>query len=296
MLALTQKKIVPQMDAIHIHGIWEPQLIHTAKIARRHHKPYIVLLHGMLLPWSIQRGPLKKKLMLAMGAKRMLSHGILQFGSDDEELAARKLGYTNRGVIIPNGTSPEEVADLPAAGTFRKLHPQLADDPYILFLGRLHEQKGIDLLLAAFELVLKKVPNARLVIAGPAYGTPVKPNSDRVLIPGPIFGTEKLAALHDAACFCLPSRHEGFSLAVLEALACGTPVVISPECHFPQVAQSGAGLIPSLDPPAIAEALCRMLQDRDFRNGAGTAAKKLVTTQYTWMQVAAQIVDTYSIA
>ena len=298
------KQIVPQMDAIHIHGIWEPQLLHVAKIARQHHIPYIVLLHGMLLPWSIQRGPLKKKLMLAMGAKRMLRHSLLQFGSSDEELAARKLGYKNPGVIIPNGTSPEEVADLPAPGTFRKLHPQLEDRPYILFLGRLHEQKGIDLLLSAFQQVLTKVPLAKLVIAGPDYGRSAAIQSQitaanlqhHLLLTGPIFGPEKLAALHDATCFCLPSRHEGFSLAILEALACGTPVVISPECHFPEVAQSGAGLIPALNPQAIANALCRMLQDPNFRNQASTAAKMLVTTQYTWTRVAEQIIQAYKTA
>jgi glycosyltransferase involved in cell wall biosynthesis len=111
---------------------------------------------------------------------------------------------------------------------------------------------------------------------------------------GPVFGQEKLAALRDAVCFCLPSRHEGFSLAVLEALACGTPVVISPECHFPQVAVSGAGLIPSLEPAAIADALCRMLEDREFRDRAAVAAKDLVNTHYTWTQIARQVVDAYS--
>ena len=59
------------MDALHIHGIWEPQLLHTARIARRHNIPYIVLLHGMLLPWSMQRGrSWKKKFVLAIGAKK----------------------------------------------------------------------------------------------------------------------------------------------------------------------------------------------------------------------------------
>jgi glycosyltransferase involved in cell wall biosynthesis len=298
------KKIVPEMDALHIHGIWEPQLIHAARVARNYRIPYIVLLHGMLLPWAIQRGNWKKRLVLVLGAKKMLENGILQFGSRDEETATRALGHTNPGVIIPNGTSPEEVADLPPAGTIRKLRPTLGDNPYVLFLGRLHEQKGIDLLLPAFRIVSKKIPNAKLVIAGPDYGHSAEIQAqitfngleDRLILTGPIFGAEKLAALRDASCFCSPSRHEGFSLAILEALACGVPVVISPECHFPEVAEAGAGLIPPLEPPAIAEALCRMLEDVEFRNNAATAARNLVFTKYTWMQVAERIVEAYKIA
>ncbi len=297
------RELVPRMDAIHIHGVWEPQLIHTASIARKLAKPYLVLLHGMLLPWSMRRGVWKKKCVLAIGAKKMLAGGILQFGSKDEEVAARQLGFANPGVVIPNGTSPEEVAELPAPGTIRRLHPRLGDDPYVLFLGRLHEQKGVDLLLKAFAIVTTKIPNARLLIAGPDYGRSDEIQAqikdaglqERLLLIGPIYGQEKLAALRDANCFCLPSRHEGFSLAVLEALACGVPVVISPECHFPEVAESGAGLIPPLDPEEIARSLCRMLQDKPFRDSAAIAAKELVTTRYTWPGVAKQIVEAYGV-
>jgi glycosyltransferase involved in cell wall biosynthesis len=294
--------LVPSMDAVHIHGLWEPMLLHAASCARKFNKPYMVLLHGMLLPWPMKRGIWKKRLVLTIGARKMLDHGILQFGSKDEETAVRKLGVLSPGAIIPNGISPEEVADLPAMGTMRQLHPQLGQDPYVLFLGRLHEQKGVDLLVAAFELVLRQMPDARLVIAGPDYGrsTAIENQiksagiADRLLLIGPIFGDEKRAAIREAVCFCLPSRHEGFSLAVLEALSIGTPVVISPECHFPEVAAAGAGLIPNLEPAAIAEALQRMLQDLPFRNAAALAAKELVFTQFTWNQMAQRIIEAYS--
>lgn len=292
-------ELVPRMDAVHIHGVWESQLYRTAAVARRHAKPYLILLNGMLLPWAMRRGRLKKRLTLLAGAHTMLAHGILQFGSRDEELAAKTLGYTNRGVIIPNGISPEEYADLPQPGALRAAHPELKDYPYILFLGRLHEQKGIDLLLAAFEKVIDKHSTVRLVIAGPDFGRAGEIQSrasaiqDRLLLIGPIFGPQKLAALRDAVCFCLPSRHEGFSLAVLESLACGTPVVISPECHFPQVAESGAGLIPGLDPTAIAAAIDRMLIDPGLRAQASIAASNLIDTGYTWKQVAERVIAAY---
>jgi glycosyltransferase involved in cell wall biosynthesis len=290
------RELLPQMDAVHLHGVWESQLFRTASIARQHSKPYLILLNGMLLPWAMQRGKWKKRITMCAGAHEMLKHGILQFGSKDEQIAAEKLGYTNRGVIIPNGISPEEYENLPPVGSLRAAHPRLRDDPYVLFLGRLHEQKGIDLLLAAFQIVMQKHPGARLVIAGPDYGRSTEIQSrtlaagiqDRLLMIGPIFGPEKRAALRDAVCFCLPSRHEGFSLAVLEALACGTPVVISPECHFPEVAESGAGLIPALEPSEIAQAIGRILEDDVFRAKASVAAKSLVAERYTWAHLAAE--------
>jgi glycosyltransferase involved in cell wall biosynthesis len=169
-----------------------------------------------------------------------------------------------------------------------------------LFLGRLHEQKGIDLLLAAVQIIMQKHPTARLVIAGPDYGRSTEIQSrtlaagiqDRLLMIGPVFGPEKLAALRDATCFALPSRHEGFSLAVLESLACGTPVVISPECRFPEVAECGAGLIPPLQPAAIAEAIGRMLEDESFRSQASTAARNLAN-RLGWADAAARTVNAY---
>ena len=283
------QRLVPAADAVHLHGVWEPQLLHAAAVAQRVGKPYLVLLNGMLLPWAMARGTAKKRLAMRMGRRRMLAGGVLHCGSDDEVAAARALGLTNPGVVIPNGAFPDEFADLPPEGTFRSRHPELADHPYVLFVGRLHEQKGIDLLLAAFDTVAARHATARLVIAGPDYGVALPPMNGRVLRVGPVYGRDKLAALRDAACFCLPSRHEGFSLAVVEALACGVPVVVSTECHFPEVATAGAGIVTPLDPAAIADALLRVLSDDSFR-GVG---RRMVAERYNWATIAAETVRAY---
>ncbi len=278
-------RLVPAADAVHLHGIWEPQLLHAAAAARRHGKPYLVLLNGMLMPWAMGRGGLKKHVALRLGRRRMLAGGVLHCGSGDEAASAAGYGPT---VVIPNGAFPDEYADLPPVGTFRAAHPGLGDDPYVLFVGRLHEQKGIDLLLAAFDIVTAQHPTARLVIAGPDYGVDLPP-LPRVHRVAPVYGRDKLAALADAACFCLPSRHEGFSLAVLEALACGVPVVVSTECHFPEVALAGAGVVVRLDPGEIAAGLLRVLADPSFR-GVG---RTMVAGRYHWMTVAAETVRAY---
>jgi glycosyltransferase involved in cell wall biosynthesis len=295
------EQIVGQMDIVHIHGIWEPQLWHAAYFARQHHKPYLVLLHGMLFPWAMQRGKLKKRLAFAMGARSMLNYGVFQFGNKDEEISTCQLGFKQPGAVIPNGISLEVFEALPAPGTFARLRPELENNPFVLFLGRLHEQKGIDLLLSAFEKALKEKPSVRLVIAGPDYGRSDliqkqivdAKMQNRILLTGPIFGEEKLAALREAVCFCLPSRHEGFSLAILEAMTVGTPVVISAQCHFPEVAEAGAGAIVPLDPLEICKAILSFLNDSAYRDKTGRAARQLVLKDFVWPEIARKTIAVY---
>ena len=110
---------------------------------------------------------------------------------------------------------------------------------------------------------------------------------------GPLHGARKYAALRSAACFCLPSRQEGFSIAILEAMACGLPVVISEECHFPEVAQSGAGRVVPLEPAALAAALGEVLEDRNAARRMGDAGAQLVQSRYTWPGIAEQFLSIY---
>jgi glycosyltransferase involved in cell wall biosynthesis len=299
--AAMARKIVPKMDILHIHGLWESQLARSATVAHRLRIPFVITPHGMLHPWSLAQSRWKKKFSLATGFRTILNRcAFLHLLNRDEQNLLAPLNLHCPTKVIPNGISPEEFENAPPTGTIRNLFPALGDSPYILFLGRLHEQKGVDLLLAAFGLVTQQHAAVKLLIAGPDYGRSdqIKQLShgmtDRLLTVGPIYGNTKLAALQDAVCFCLPSRHEGFSLAVLESLACGTPVVISPECHFPEVTAAGAGLIAPLNPPQIATALLSYLNDSPARAAASIAAKKLIAEHYTWSHIAKQTIAAYA--
>jgi glycosyltransferase involved in cell wall biosynthesis len=110
---------------------------------------------------------------------------------------------------------------------------------------------------------------------------------------GGLYGSAKIAALKQSACFCLPSRQEGFSVAITEALACGVPVAITDACHFPEVAEAGAGVVCALDPMAVAAALERILEDPDGAKRMGAAGARLVRANYTWPRIALQTIAAY---
>jgi glycosyltransferase involved in cell wall biosynthesis len=286
---------------LHLHGVWEPTLMRAAAAARRAGAAYVVRPAGMLDTWSLAQKKWKKKLALALGCREML-HGALFLHAlnADEKRLVEPLRLACPVEVIPNGVFLEEL-DAPAPGTFRKRYPQLGDRPFVLFLGRLHTKKGLDHLADAFALLADTHPTAHLVVAGPDDGAEADFRqrvstaglASRVHLVGPLYGRDKLAAMADANVFCLPSRQEGFSVAVTEALACGLPAVVSRACHFPEVADAGAGEVVELDAHAIAAALARVLANPAVRTRMAQAGRELIASRFTWQRIAAQTVEAY---
>jgi glycosyltransferase involved in cell wall biosynthesis len=292
-------------DVVHLHGVWEPLLLAAAALCRARATPYVCCPHGMLDEWSMRQKRLKKRLALALGFRRMLDGAAFIHALNTDEMALmRPLALRAPVSIIPNGIFPEEFSTLPAAGTFRRAHPGLGDRPFVLFLSRLHAKKGLDILAAAFTELAGRLPDVHLVVAGPDEGAgksfaaaiATRGLSARVFVVGPLYGRDKLAALVDSAVFCLPSRQEGFSIAITEALAVGRPVVISQACHFPEVGAAGAGHVTSLDPSRIAEALEAVLNDRKAAEAMGERGRALVLSRFTWPKIAERATLAYAAA
>jgi glycosyltransferase involved in cell wall biosynthesis len=291
-----------EIDVVHLHGVWDPILRATAAEAYQERVPYAIAPQGMLDPWSLAQKHFKKAMALRLGYRSMLNRAaFLQLLHRDEKQMLRPLRLTTAVEIVPNGIATAVFMDLPPVGDFRVRYPKIADSPYIMFLGRLHYKKGLDILAAAFAAIATKHPNARLVVAGhdegarPAFEAQIASVGlqSRVHLIGPISGREKLAALVDAACFCLPSRQEGFSIAVLEAMACARPVVISEECHFPEVAEANAGVVVPLEASAIARALDKILCDPELGNRMGQAGRAMVFDRFTWAAASGMLIAAY---
>lgn len=289
-------------DIVHIHNIWDPILIHAVNIARAMNKPTILSPHGILTRWALSQKKFKKWLAMALVYRRSIQKiSLLHALSRFEERELRAFGWRGPIVRIPNGVPLQEIDPLPERGSFRAAHPELGQDPFVLFMSRVAPIKGVGLLIDAFASALDRCPNARLVIVGPDFGMEdsVREQSlrlgiaSRVHLLGPIFDRRKFEAMVDCACFCLPSGFEAFSVAIAEAMACGAPVVISHECHFHAVKGVGAGFLVYRTVPSITHALESILTDPVRRESMGRAGRALIEQRYTWKIVAGHLVDAY---
>ena len=247
----------------------------------------------------------KKKLLSIVLQKRLLNRAdLIQINNTDEEGdLLRYLGYRHPNVaIIPNGIPMAEFDVLPPKGQFRATHGIPAEQPMILFMSRLNIKKGLDLLLPAFRDYLVRHPDTRLVLAGPDDGYQatteafIRDNNleNSVTLVGMITGDDKKAALADADVFVLPSYSEGFSMAVLEAMAAGTPAIVSDRVGFGEVIrETGAACLTDLTPESVTASLERVLDDNAYRAQIRQTGQTLVRERYDIHVVADQLLAQY---
>jgi glycosyltransferase involved in cell wall biosynthesis len=172
-----------------------------------------------------------------------------------------------------------------------------------LFLSRIHPKKGLSVLIEAWRQVTRDDKDWILAIVGPDEGGHLAEVQllardlgieDRVLFTGPAYGCEKRQLLELADFFVLPSHSEGFSMAVLEAMACRLPVVITPNCNFPAVCEEGAGLVVPPHADKLSSALRQLMEcTQGQRVRMGSQARRLVQRCYTWDHVVDQMNEVY---
>jgi glycosyltransferase involved in cell wall biosynthesis len=292
-------------DVVHVHAIWDPLLMRGMQHCRRSGIPFCVTPHGLLTRYSMSNKRWKKRLVLALGWNTALNGAnLLHCLTDDEGADARAIGLTPPLVVVPNAVDPSELGANLGGAPLASVLPSHASPRFILSLGRLHASKGLDILCDAFATVASAQPDVDLVIAGPDFGYETKLRAHiaqlglerRVHVVGAVFGAAKVALLRAALCLCQPSRQEGFSMTILEALACGVPAVISTECHFPEVQSAGAGFVVPLDAAATANALLTLIRDDDVRQAAAAAASELVLARYTVDRMATTLIENYGAA
>ena len=299
----TIQAAVADAEVVHLHSVWDPILVEAGRAARRRGTPYLVLLNGMLDPWSLSQSRWKKRLSLRLFHRRHLdAAAALHVGNEDERRLIERLGLKAPTIKLANGIFLDAV-DRPApdGGLAARVDGLDAGEAYVLFLSRLHFKKGLDLLAEAFAEVAPKHPSVKLVVAGPDGGAeqPFREAiaaaglTDRIVLTGPLQGDDKHAAFSGATCFCLPSRQEGFSMACIEALAYGRPAVITEGCHFPEVAEVGAGRVVPVAAGPVARALNEVLTDADLRERMGQAGATYTREHLTWEALAEKAIEIY---
>lgn len=291
-----------EIDLIHTHLPFIYPTYIAAKAARRFGKPLFYHARGVLDPGRLKFRSLKKWLYIGAVERPIMSQATMLIALNEAEVESyRALGVKSPCRVIPNGIDIANYREQPCSdvNTQWKIPP---DSLVILFLGRLHPIKGVDKLLEAFLRIQHQFPKAILVMAGPDEWKEEKKfreliaqagGGEHVIFTGMVTGDTKLDLLARANLFCLPSVAEGFSIAMLEALASATPVLLSPGCHFPAVETAGAGRIAPAEPEKLAAALADLLSQPDKLQAMGRAGRDLVAKNYSWDHITDQLLETY---
>jgi glycosyltransferase involved in cell wall biosynthesis len=291
-------------DVAHIHSIFTYPVHVALRECKAAGVPIVLRPCGLLHPYSLGRSRLQKRLYLALWGRRVKQTCSAWHYTSAEEAKESWPQDSSPRFVLPNGIEPADFSlDRVAAQekVWRSL-PDLGGSRYVLFLGRLHAKKRLDILLEAF---LAGAPQSyKLVIAGPdsdgiwpnlaARLLDARGSAGRVVRVGMVTGSAKAQLLAGASLFALPSEHENFGVAALEALASGTPVLLSPHVDFLSILQEanlGQGV--PLEVNAWREQLARLLVDEANLARIGTRAREWVGHHFAWSKIAAELVHRY---
>jgi glycosyltransferase involved in cell wall biosynthesis len=291
-------------DLLHVHALFSfaPSLAMT--LARRRGVPYIVRPLGLLGRWSLQQSRLRKQAFLAAFDRANLdgARGI-EFTAGEERDEAADLGLRAPGFVLPFGINlPTPLAD--ARERVRQRLRLPPDEPIILFLSRVHPKKGLEPLIEALETMANR--RFSLVIAGsgePEYERRIQERvqggslAQRTRFAGFVQGEVKQELLQGADVFALTSHSESFGIAVVEALAAGTPVVITPGVPLAGVVRaSGAGWVCDLASPAIAQSVAAALDGLSDSAIVAERARRCraLAQQFMWSTLAVRLREVYA--
>jgi glycosyltransferase involved in cell wall biosynthesis len=289
-------------DLVHLHSVYLWPTWAAARSARRAGIPYLLAPRGMLVKELIERkSALVKKAWIGFIERRNIEHAAgIHVTSVSEGEDLRRFGFRLPAVYeVPNGVATGGDGESAEALPRHVLDIFESDRPVILSLGRIHWKKGLDRLIGA----LAHVPEALLLVVGndeEDYTPRLKKLaadagvSGRVIFAKPVFGAARAALYRKVALFALPSYSENFGNVVLEAMAEGCPVVVTPEVGASAVVEeAGGGIVATGELAPFADALRRLLSDARLRGEMGIKGREWVRERYSWDRVAERMVDVY---
>ncbi|MDM8543513.1 glycosyltransferase [Desulfococcaceae bacterium HSG9] len=302
-MAMALFKQVKKYDVIHLHSIYLWPTWAAAKCAIRFNIPYIVSPRGMLIKNLIKnKNRMIKTSWIRLIERRNLEKAAgIHVTSPLEADEVRRFNFRLPDItIIPNGFDVE-IDRLFEDTDSSKIDDIIENMTFILFLGRINWKKGLDRLVQALNYIPSHIclivtgndeENYQFVIEDLAVKAGV---SERIFFTGAIYGKMKTVLFQKALAMVLPSYSENFGNTVLEAMACGCPVVVTPEVGLSDVVEtSGAGWVVDGDPSIFGNALKKLLADKALRFKMGENGKKTVQEQFVWQAVSEQMEKMYA--
>ena len=281
-----------QVDIIHNHSLWMMPNVYPGWATRGQKCRLVVSPRGTLSEWSLSQSAQAKRIFWWLLQKPAFREAACFHATAESELDdIRRAGFRQPVCIIPNGVDVPEVQQK-SASSRRGL----------LFLGRIHPKKGVDLLLHAWRALSDRFPDWDLQIVGPDDGGYLPQMQalaselrlQRVKFSGPLYGEEKWRAYRDSELFVLPTHSENFGMSVAEALAAGTPAIVTRGAPWSELETRGAGWWIDVGADALVacmeEAMTRPREDLVER---GTRGRSWMIEEYSWAQVGMKMDQTY---
>lgn len=293
------RKNITDFDIIHIHEHRQSLAIATHRYAKKNNVAYVLQAHGSVLPF-FQKEKMKEVFDRFWGFDILHDASRLFALTEIEKEQYLKMGVSKDLIeIVPLGIDIREYDNLPDKGKFKSKHNIESDEKLILFLGRIHEIKGLDLLVKSFSKISDD--NVKLAIVGGDYGFKEELEKlieslnikDRVMFPGVLTGENKIEALVDCDIFIMPSRYESFTTSGLEAMACRKPLILTENNHIHTWVKDNVGLVCKFDEDDLSHCIETLLNDESLCEKFGENGRKLIEDKYDWNKVSKQIESIY---
>lgn len=289
---------------LHQHSIWLAVSRVTNNWRSKFDRPTVITPHGTLEGFALDRSNWKKQLaLIAYEMKNLKSASCLQATAEEEAISFRRFGLKNPIAIIPNGISEDWLQSDGDMQKFRELFSIQPERRLLLFLSRIHPQKGLPMLFEAMSQLSNRLDDWLLVIAGPdesghqheleqqieKFGL-----SNRVIFVGSLHGAEKRDAFAAADVFVLPTHSENFGIVIAEALGAGVPVITTRGAPWVDLQTYKCGWWVHVSIDAIGEALLEATQcPKAELVTMGQRGRMLVSEKYSWPKVAEQSLQLY---
>lgn len=298
MLAwLTHATADGKVDIVHNHGMWQMNAAYPGWVARGRKTKLVSSPRGTFSTWAMNHGSWTKKIVWPLIQRpALMTASCFHATSEAEYLDIRRLGFKQPVAIIPNGIDVPEIAEK-KIGQVRTL----------LFLGRVDPKKGIDILLKAWATVMDRFPDWQLVIVGSDTGYGRRPGYlrqmrelaegcklKRIEFRDPVYGSEKLAVYQGADLFVLPTHSENFGMTVAEALAAGTPAIVTKGAPWQDLVTNEAGWwiecgVESLV-ACLTEAMAHSPEDLALKGANG---RDWMLREFSWKLIGSRMDQTY---
>jgi glycosyltransferase involved in cell wall biosynthesis len=279
-------------DIIHNHSLWMMPNIYPAWAIRGSKARLITAPRGTLTPWALKRSRYAKSLLWHWQKEALEKADCLHATAESEYVDIRNKGLTAPVLILPNGIDIPTLEQRPTDNGLRKL----------LFLGRIHPKKGIDLLLRSWKMLAPRFPDWELLVAGPDNGGYMKTmiglknelELSRVSFLGPVFGQEKTKIYQSSDLFVLPTHSENFGLTVAEALANNVPAIVTKGAPWEGLNLNGCGWWIEHNESKLYDILFQaMTMTRHELQKMGDRGRNWMANEYSWEEIGRKLSETY---